>query len=121
MGLKEVGMSIVSTKNGKHYVWGGVCDGWHLAASENLSVIRERMPKGSAEVRHLHNKAEQFFYVISGVGTLEVDGIVHIVHPNEGLHVPAGVAHTLSNEHENDLEFLVVSTPPSHGDRVKAY
>lgn len=113
-------MAIVSVKNGKHYVWGGNCDGWHLAASDNLSVIQERVPKGSSEIRHLHNKAEQFFYILSGIATLEVGGVVHEIQPNEGFHVPAGIAHTLSNKHENDLEFLVVSTPPSHGDRVDA-
>lgn len=111
-------MSIVSIKNGKHYIWGDNCDGWHLANSEKLSVIQERVPPGRSEVRHFHNKAEQFFYILSGVATLEVTGIVHTINPGEGLHVPAGVAHTLSNVYENDLHFLVVSTPPSHGDRV---
>lgn len=108
----------MSTKNGKHYVWGGNCDGWHLVESEHLSVIQERVPKGASEVRHLHKRAEQFFYVISGKATLEVAGVTHVIQSNEGFHVPAGVAHTLSNEHEEDLEFLVISTPPSHGDRL---
>lgn len=113
-------MSIVSIKNSNHYEWGSNCDGWHLAASKNLSVIQECVPKGSSETRHLHNKAEQFFYILSGIATLEVSGDIHIIHPNEGFHIPAGVAHTLGNEHEQDLEFLVVSTPPSHGDRENA-
>ena len=113
-------MTIVSTKNGKHYAWGGNCDGWHLVASEDLSVIQEQVPEGASEIRHLHNKAEQFFYVLSGIATLEVDGIVYELHPNEGFHVSAGIAHTLSNQHKGDLKFLVVSTPPSHSDRVDA-
>ena len=113
-------MTIVSVKNAKHYAWGRNCDGWHLAASENLSVIQERVPEGSSEVRHHHNKAEQFFYILSGIATLEMDGIAYEIHPNEGFHIPAGIAHTLSNMHRDDLEFLVVSTPPSHGDRVDA-
>ena len=111
-------MPVVSTKNSDHYVWGADCDGWHLAASENLSVIRERVPMGASEARHLHTKAEQFFYVLSGIATLEVSGSRYTLHPNEGFHIPAGTAHTLSNEHEQDLEFLVISVPPSHGDRV---
>lgn len=113
-------MPIASTTHGEHYVWGGHCEGWHLANSKSLSVIQERVPKEGAEARHFHNKAEQFFYILSGVATLEVAGVVHTIHPNEGFHVPAGVAHALSNNQEKDLEFLVVSTPPSHGDRVKA-
>lgn len=113
-------MPVVSIQNSDHYEWGTNCDGWHLAASGNLSVIRERVPKGSSETRHLHNEAEQFFYIISGIATLEVAGKIYILHPDEGFHIPAGIAHTLSNEHGPDLEFLVISTPPSHGDRVDA-
>lgn len=113
-------MQITSIENGEHYVWGGNCDGWHLAKSEHLSVIQERVPSGSSEARHLHNKAEQFFYILSGIATLEVNGVTSTIYPNQGFHVPAGIAHTLSNNHEQTLEFLVISTPPSHGDRVNA-
>lgn len=113
-------MSVASIETSKHYVWGGDCDGWHLAASPNLSVIQERVPSGSSEVRHLHNKAEQFFYVLSGTASLEVAGTIHVLRANEGFHVPAGLPHTLSNRHEQVLNFLVVSTPPSHGDRENA-
>lgn len=114
-------MPIVSIKNIDHYKWGTNCDGWHLALSKNLSVIQERVPNGSSETSHIHNKAEQFFYILSGVATLEVSGEIHVLHPNEGFHIPAGVTHTLSNKHEQNLEFLVVSTPPSHGDRKNAH
>lgn len=113
-------MSVVSIKNGKHYVWGGDCDGWHLASSAALSVIQERVPAGRAEARHFHNRAEQFFYILAGIATLEVEGAVHTVNVGEGVHVAAGVAHTLSNTQTDDLVFLVISTPPSHGDRVSA-
>ena len=113
-------MQVISTENAGHYIWGGNCDGWHLATSGTLSVIQERVPPGASETRHLHNRAEQFFYVLSGIATLEVDGAVHTLQKNQGFHVPACVAHTLSNRHESSLEFLVISTPPSHGDRVSA-
>jgi len=113
-------MSTASTETAKHYVWGEVCDGWHLLASPNLSVIQERVPSGASEIRHLHSRAEQFFYVLAGTATLEVAGTVHLLNPNQGYHVPAGVPHTLSNRHKPILEFLVISTPPSHGDRQNA-
>ena len=118
--MTKAPMTIASIKTAKHYVWGGNCDGWHLAASPNLSVIQERVPSGASEVRHLHHRAEQFFYILNGIATLEVDGAIHVIGTNEGFHVPAGVPHTLRNQHMQTLEFLVVSTPPSHGDRDNA-
>ena len=116
----EASMTIASLETGRHYVWGGNCDGWHLASSPNLSVIQERVPSGASELRHLHRKAEQFFYVLNGIATLEIDGAIHVLRQNEGCHVPAGMPHTLSNQHDQLLEFLVISTPPSHGDRENA-
>lgn len=108
----------VSTANAVHYQWGDLCDGWHLVQSDSLSVIQERVPPGGSETRHYHERAEQFFYVLQGSATLEVDGDIKVVQVGEGVHVKPGLAHRLSNEGTSDLHFLVVSTPPSHGDRV---
>lgn len=77
------------------------------------------MPKGCSEVRHHHKHSEQFFYVLSGVATIEVNGVMHKLTEQQGVHVPAGIAHQLSNQHQADLDFVVTSTPPSHGDRFQ--
>lgn len=113
-------ITAVNTQNVEHYQWGDGCDGWHLVKSPTLSVIQERVPSGKSEQRHFHEKAEQFFFVISGFATLEVNGDTFVLPPQNGVHVPAGVAHCLSNQHKEDLVFTVTSTPPSHGDRKLA-
>jgi len=113
-------MSPTSRANARHYLWGGACDGWHLLEGEDLSVIEERVPPGSAEARHRHCKARQFFYSLAGEATLEVDGVVHVLNPGEGLHIPPGAAHQLRNAGSVDARFLVISAPPSHGDREDA-
>lgn len=110
---------MISKENAEHYIWGENCDGWHLVKSEHLSVIQERVPAGMSEVRHFHNHAQQFFFVLSGAATIEVAGKGHVILPQQGMHVPAGVPHQLKNQAEQDLEFIVTSTPPSHGDRVE--
>jgi hypothetical protein len=48
----------ISRENAPHYVWGDNCGGWHLLQESNLSVIEERMPPGSSEVRHFHTNAQ---------------------------------------------------------------
>ena len=60
----------ISIENAEHYVWGDVCDGWHLLKRDDLSVIQERVPAGGAEVMHYHNVARQFFYILEGEGTM---------------------------------------------------
>ncbi|AIF47504.1 cupin domain-containing protein [Dyella japonica] len=113
-------MGTVSTGNAEHYTWGQGCDGWHLLAGDDLSVIEERMPAGAQEVRHRHERSRQFFYVLEGELTLELDGTVHRLPAGHGLHVPPGVAHQARNEGRADVRMLVVSSPRSHGDRMAA-
>lgn len=111
---------MVSTENAEHYRWGEQCDGWHLAKSASLSVIQEHVPPGAREVRHHHERSEQFFFVLSGVATLEVEGTRYALSAQQGFAVAPGQAHCLSNETDQSLSFIVISTPPSHGDRVPA-
>ncbi len=113
-------MPPVSRANAAHYVWGEVCDGWHLLASEGLSVIEERVPPGGGETAHLHRRAEQFFYVLAGRATMELGGEQIELGPGQGLAVPPGVVHRLRNAAADDLRFLVISAPPAHGDREPA-
>ncbi|MEO5923429.1 MAG: cupin domain-containing protein [Bryobacteraceae bacterium] len=111
---------MIDRNTAQHYTWGDACDGWHLLANPTLSVIEECMPPGTSEVRHLHNRAEQFFYVLAGSLTIEVDGQTSTLSAHQGLHVPAGRPHQVCNLSDTPVDFLVVSTPRSHGDRVPA-
>ncbi len=111
-------MKIVSTRNGEHYSWGDNCSGWHLLKSPGLSVIQESVPTGTGENLHYHAHAEQFFYVLAGKATLEVGGQSFSLAEGEGLHVNAGQPHYLYNHGPETLKFLVISAPPSHGDRI---
>ena len=112
--------SPISRSIAEHYRWGERCDGWHLVRAGALSVIEERMPPGAREARHRHAAARQFFYVLSGVLTMEVEGTVHRLAERSGIEIAPGVAHQALNDGDTDAEFLVVSVPPSHGDRVAA-
>src|ERR1700742_3947223 len=109
---------IKSTKNAEHYTWGDNCDGWHLLRSDSLSVIQERMPPGTSEQRHYHERAQQVFYILSGTATFEVEGQEKTVEANQSIHVPPKTRHCIANKAEADLYFLVISEPKSHGDRV---
>jgi mannose-6-phosphate isomerase-like protein (cupin superfamily) len=118
-------MKVVSTSNAEHYTWPSamdaqMCDGWHLHRSATLSVIEERMPPATAEQRHLHQHATQFFYVLAGELIIELDGEDHHLASLTGLTVPAKTPHQIFNRGGEDACFLVISQPPSHGDRVSA-
>ncbi|MEP6536358.1 MAG: cupin domain-containing protein [Bryobacteraceae bacterium] len=111
---------VTSIHTAEHYRWGDCCDGWYLVKNDRINVIQEKMPPGSGETRHLHHKAQQFFYVLSGEAALEIDGRVVVLHEREGALVKPGSAHRMQNMSKRNLEILVTSEPPSHGDREEA-
>ncbi len=113
-------MPPISRTSAPHYIWGAVCDGWHLIRTPELSIIEERMPSGACERRHFHTYARQFFYVLTGLLTLELEDVAYTLHPGEGLEVPAGLLHQAFNKSAEDTRFLVTSQPASHGDRTDA-
>jgi len=111
-------MEAISKKNAEYYSWGKICDGWHLLKSSGLSVIQELVPPGAAEARHYHEKAQQFFFILSGEAVMELDDQEVVLGPKQGLAVPPKIVHRLQNRGRKDLTFLVISAPMSHGDRV---
>jgi len=109
----------ISIRSAEHYTWGECCDGCYLVKNGRMNIIQERLPPGSGETRHRHNRAQQFFYVLNGEAALELEGRTVTLRPGEGALVPPGAAHRLRNASDRGLEILVTSEPPSHGDRVE--
>ena len=51
---------------------------------------------------------------------MEINAKIVELGAGEGVHIPAGVAHQMRNDSGDEVHFLVISQPPSHGDRVAA-
>lgn len=107
-----------STAVAPHYTWGESCDGWHLLQDDHLSLIEEEMPPDTCEVRHYHRQAQQFFYVLAGEAEMEIEGMWLHLSRGEGVRIPPRTPHQIRNCSDAPLRFLVISEPPSHGDRV---
>lgn len=108
-----------SIENSDHYVWGAVCDGWHLLRSPDLSVIQERVPPGAGEVRHVHARARQFFFVLKGEAVIEYGETSVAFSAGQGVHVPPEVEHRFVNASSEEVIFLVISSPSTAGDRIE--
>ena len=102
----------------QHYIWGEGCDGWNLVTEEGLSVKLERMPAGTAEAKHYHKQAQQFFYILKGTAVFEIENTFTQLIAGEGLHIRAGETHRILNNGTTDLEFILCSQPSTAADRT---
>ncbi|GGG65028.1 cupin domain-containing protein [Edaphobacter dinghuensis] len=112
-------MKSVRAVDAEHYRWGDGCDGWYLVRTDELNIIEEKMPPGASERRHFHMRARQFFYVLEGELTMEVEREEFVLRVGEGVEVAPGRVHQVFNRSGRSARFLVTSQPPSHGDRVE--
>ncbi|MDQ0872275.1 mannose-6-phosphate isomerase-like protein (cupin superfamily) [Paenibacillus sp. V4I3] len=108
----------IHKKQAEHYIWGESCDGWYLERDADRTIIQERMPAGASEVKHVHEKAKQFFFILSGEAKMWIDGKVITLKSQEGCTILPGIPHQIHNESLEDVEFLVISTPSTQGDRT---
>jgi mannose-6-phosphate isomerase-like protein (cupin superfamily) len=81
-------------------------------------VVQEAMPPGTAEVRHFHKRARQFFFVLSGELAIEVEGERTTLSTHDGIEIAPGRAHQVLNESDSEASFLAVACPTTKGDRT---
>lgn len=112
-------MNLKSVKSPEHFKWGKDCDGWNLHKEDSLSVIKERMPYKTSEEMHYHEKAKQVFYIIKGNAEFDTDGIIQNVCSGESISIRPESLHRITNNNPEDLEFLVISSPSTAGDRIE--
>jgi mannose-6-phosphate isomerase-like protein (cupin superfamily) len=110
---------IHSKDNSEHYIWGDLCDSWILKNTQNLSVKQEKMPAGTSEKLHFHKAAEQFFYILKGEAVLYINEDKFLVKQGESISIAPGSRHFISNESPEEIEFLVISNPPTDQDRIE--
>lgn len=96
--------------------------------AENVDVHINTITAGSAPgPYHLHERAENVYYVFSGDGLLRADGKSHALSAGNVAFIPPGVPHSMSNVGESDLRLLEIYAPagadfveveePPEGDR----
>lgn len=109
---------VKSKQNTEHYKWGNHCDGWFYVKNENQTVILEHMPPSTQEQRHYHERSNQFFFMLKGTAHIEINGVMHIFTENEGIEVRNRLPHQIFNKSDEEIQFLVISQPPTVDDRI---
>jgi mannose-6-phosphate isomerase-like protein (cupin superfamily) len=102
----------------KYYQWGNVCESWDFVDSVGLSVKLEMMPPGASEQLHFHAHSQQFFFILAGTATFEIEGKQIEMSVHEGLHIQAGQKHRIENNGSINLEFILCSQPSISNDRI---
>ena len=80
------------------------------APVEKQSLAEATIPAGGETERHWHKDSEEFYFILSGTGSMEIDGETRDVGEGDGILIPAGAWHQIKAT--SDLRFLCCCAPP---------
>ena len=85
------------------------------APVQNQSLAEATVPVGKPTERHYHKLSEEFYFILEGQGTMEIDGEERSVAPGDAILIPPGAWHQITAS--QTLRFLCCCAPPySHED-----
>ena len=84
-------------------------DAWLLFRFDNHEVIRLHLAPGASMENHI-NEWRIIFFVIRGVGSLDVEGKVYELGEEQSIAVEAGKERFWSNSGDQNLELLVIKS-----------
>lgn len=85
------------------------------APVRNQSLAEASLPSGRSTQRHFHRSSEEFYFILSGRGTMEVEGMERPVGEGDAILIPPGSWHRITAV--ETLRFLCCCAPPyAHED-----
>ncbi len=79
---------------------------------EHQSLAEATLAPGQSTRRHHHRASEEIYFVLDGVGEMELDGERRRVGPGDAVAIPPGAWHELTAEGDSPLRILCCCAPP---------
>lgn len=83
------------------------------------SLAEARLPPGGSTAPHYHPQTEEIYYLLEGVGRMQIGDEALDVVPGDAIAIPPGAVHTIKNIGTTTLKFLCCCAPGyEHADTV---
>ncbi len=85
------------------------------APVQSQSLAEATVPVGQSTARHYHTLSEEFYFILEGAGTMEINGETREVGLGDAILIPPNAWHQITAT--QTLRFLCCCAPPySHED-----
>ncbi len=82
----------------------------------NQSLAEARLKPGGSTTPHRHPKTEEIYYILEGLGFMQVGEEIQPVEPGDAIAIPPGCIHQITNRGTALLKFLCCCSPPYEHD-----
>lgn len=89
-----------------------------ISGAKNFSLLINTMKAGVKGKEHKHD-VEHCWYILSGRGTIYIDGKAAEIEPKMAVYVPANVFHKIDVGPDEDLTYVLIYAPPGPEQQLK--
>jgi len=89
-----------------------------VSGARHFSLLVNTSNAGASGSAHTHD-VEHCWYILSGTGTMTMDGKKFRIEPEMAIYTPAGVLHKVDVDPEQDLTYVVIYAPPGPEQQLK--
>ena len=88
------------------------------SGAKNFSLLVNTSKAGAKGAAHTHD-VEHCWYILSGKGTMYLDGKAYEIGPEMAVFTPAQVLHKVDVGPDEDLTYVVIYAPPGPEQQLK--
>ena len=89
------------------------------SGAKHFSLSVNTMKAGVKGAEHKHPDNEHCWYILSGSGTIYIEGTPHRMEPEMAVFAPADIMHRIDVDPEEDLTYVLIYAPPGPEQKLK--
>jgi mannose-6-phosphate isomerase-like protein (cupin superfamily) len=90
------------------------------SGAKHFSLLVNTMNAGVVGAEHKHD-VEHCWYILSGKGTMTMDGKSFPIEPDMAVFAPADMLHKIVVDPAQDLTYVVIYAPPGPEQKLKQH
>ncbi len=89
------------------------------SGAKHFSLLINTMNAGVKGAEHKHENNEHCWYILSGRGTMYIEGQSYEIGPEMAVFAPADTMHKIDVGPDEDLTYVLIYAPPGPEQKLK--
>ena len=90
-----------------------------VSGAKHFSLLINTMNAGVKGAEHKHENNEHCWYILSGSGTMYIEGQPYEIGPEMAVFSPADTMHKIDVGPDEDLTYVLIYAPPGPEQKLK--
>ena len=110
---------ILKPGGGEDDGFGGLIKASPSSGTQGVVFVEDRMTPSSTSGIHLHLEADEFFYVLGGMGQMRLGSEDHEIGAGNMIFVPVGTDHRITSSKEYPLHVIFIVDRPGLAEQFR--